>query len=55
MNNKRCITCKYYEPFFSSCNIYTQEVYLGEGDFDVQPVSIKEIKENECKYEKKFD
>lgn len=41
MKRDKCISCKYYEPFFNSCNLYQEEVYLGEGDFDVMPVSIR--------------
>lgn len=53
MNIDKCINCKYYEPFFSSCNLYQEEVYLGEGDFDVMPVSIKNVSKSECEYEPK--
>lgn len=53
MDINKCKTCKYYEPFFLSCNLYIREVYLDEGDFDVQPVGVKEIGPDECKYEKK--
>lgn len=50
MNIEKCRTCKNFEPFFHSCNLYEREVYLGEGDIDLQPVSIKRIEEDECKY-----
>ena len=53
MNIEKCRTCKHFEPFFYSCNLYEREVYMGEGDFDLQPVGINEIEEDECKYEKK--
>ena len=52
MNIEKCRTCNHFEPFFYSCNLYKREVYLGEGDFDLQHVSIKEVDEIECKYEK---
>lgn len=52
MNIEKCRTCKRFEPFFYSCNLYEREVYMGEGDFDLQPVSIKEVDEIECEYEK---
>ena len=53
MKRDKCISCKHYEPFFSSCNLYQEEVYLGEGDFDVMPVSIKDVSKSECEYEQK--
>ena len=53
MNRNKCTSCKHYEPFFSSCNLYQEEVYLGEGDFDVMPVSIKDVSKSECEYEAK--
>lgn len=53
MKRDKCISCKHYEPFFSSCNLYQEEVYLGEGDFDVMPVSIKDVSKSECEYESK--
>lgn len=52
MNIQKCKTCKRYESFFGSCNLYYKEVYLGEGDFDIQPVSIENVDESECEYEK---
>lgn len=53
MNIDKCISCKHYEPFFNSCNLYQEEVYLGEGDFDVMSVSIKDVSRLECEYEAK--
>ena len=53
MNINKCKVCKHYEPFFSSCKLYLKEVYLGEGDFDVMPVSIRSVNKSECKYESK--
>ncbi len=53
MKRDKCISCKYYEPFFNSCNLYQEEVYLGEGDFDVMSVSIKDVSKLECEYEAK--
>lgn len=50
MKRDRCISCKYYEPFFNSCKLYLEEVYLGEGDFDIQPVNIKNVSKKECNY-----
>lgn len=52
MNISKCKTCKYYESFFGSCKLYTQDVYLGEGDWDVYPVSIKSVSESECEYKR---
>lgn len=53
MNISRCKTCIFYEPFFSSCNLYDEEVYMGEGDFETRPISIRSVNKSECKYEKK--
>lgn len=52
MNIQKCKTCKHYESFFGSCNLYYKEVYLGEGDFDIRPVSVENIDESECEYRK---
>lgn len=51
MNIEKCRTCKHYNSFFGSCDLYYKEVYLGEGDFDVQPVRVKNISSEECEYE----
>ena len=51
MNKSKCRTCVYYDSFFNGCNLNIKEVYLGEGDFDVYPVNIKDISELECEYE----
>lgn len=51
MDISRCKTCKNYEDFFGSCELYVRDVYLGEGDWDIQPVRIKNIDEDECEYE----
>ena len=53
MNIKKCKTCAFYEPFFNSCYLYFDEVYLGEGDFNIVPVNIKNVSEAECEYTKK--
>lgn len=53
MNTNKCKGCEYYEPFFSGCKLYDEEVYMGEGDFDVFPVSVKEVSKAECNYKKK--
>lgn len=53
MNINKCKSCAFYEPFFNSCNLYFDEVYLGEGDFGVMPVSIKNVSKSECEYEAK--
>lgn len=53
MNIDKCISCKHYGPFFNSCNLYQEEVYLGEGDFDVMPVNIKNVSKSECEYKSK--
>lgn len=53
MNKSKCITCRHYDSFFNGCNLYYEDVYLGEGDFDVYPVNIKDISKSECEYEVK--
>lgn len=53
MERDKCITCKHYDSFFDSCTLYYEEVYVGEGDFDVMPVSIRNINKSECEYEQK--
>ena len=53
MERDKCITCKHYDSFFDSCTLYYEEVYIGEGDFDVMPVSIRNINKSECEYEQK--
>ena len=51
MERYKCITCKHYDSFFGSCTLYYEEVYMGEGDFDVMPVSIRNVNKSECEYE----
>ena len=53
MKIEKCRTCKHYDSFFGSCKLYCKEVYLGEGDFDVQPVNIRNVSKSECEYERK--
>lgn len=53
MNINKCKSCEYYELFFSSCTLYDEEVYIGDGDFEVRPISIRNIKKSECKYKKR--
>lgn len=53
MKINKCKTCEHYNIFFDSCSLYYDEIYLGEGDFEYRPVSIKRITQNECKYKKK--
>ena len=53
MNINKCKSCAFYEPFFNSCLLYFDEVYLGEGDFDIVPVNIKNVSKLECEYTKK--
>ena len=50
MNEKKCKTCAFYDLFFNSCNLYSDEVYFGEGDFNIIPVNIKKINKSECDY-----
>ena len=47
----KCKNCKHYNQFFNSCGLYYEDVYLGEGDFNVRPVSIKRISKSECEHE----
>jgi len=49
----KCKTCKNYDFFFGACNLYEKEIYLGEGEFNTQPVSIKNISKSECEYQLK--
>ena len=53
MNINRCKSCTFYDKFFNSCLLYLDEVYLGEGDFNIVPVNIKNVSESECEYTKK--
>ena len=53
MNINKCKSCVFYDPFFGSCHLYFDEVYLGEGDFNVVPVNIKNVSELEGEYTKK--
>ncbi len=53
MNIDKCMSCKHYEAFFGSCNLYNEEIYIGEGNFEIRPVSIRSVNKSECKYEKK--
>jgi hypothetical protein len=51
MDVTKCRTCKNFDTFFYSCNLYEREVYLGEGEVDFQHVSIRSISKSECEYE----
>ena len=51
MKIDKCKNRKHYNSFFNSCDLYYEEVYIGEGDFEVHPVSIKSISKSECKQE----
>lgn len=51
MNINRCKTCKFFDNFFNACKLYTEEVYLGEGDIDEYPVFINEVIDEDCFYE----
>lgn len=53
MNINKCKSCEHYNPFFNSCLLYFDEVYLGEGVYDVMPVNIKNVSKSECEYVKK--
>jgi len=53
MNIDKCKTCKNFDSFFYSCNLYSKEIYLDEGELNLVPINIKEVKKNECKYENK--
>ena len=55
MKINKCKSCKHYDSFFNSCNLYYNEVYLGEGSFEYSPVGIKNITTSECEYEVKND
>lgn len=51
MTKDKCKYCKHYDSFFDSCKLYVKDVYLGEGEWDIQPVRIKNIEESECGFE----
>ena len=51
MRIDKCKNCKNYNSFFNGCDLYYNEVYLGEGNFEIHPVSIRSISEIECEYE----
>lgn len=53
MNINKCKSCAFYDTFFNSCLLYFDEVYLGEGDFNLVPVDIKNVSKLECEYTKK--
>lgn len=53
MNIHKCINCKHYDSFFGSCDLYYEEVYMNEGDFDIRSVSIRNVNKSECQYELK--
>ena len=53
MNINKCKSCRFYDTFFNGCLLYSDEVYLGEGDFDIVPVNIKNVSKLECEYTKK--
>lgn len=36
-----------------ACSLYTEEVYLGEGDIDFYPVGVQNVTKSECEYEVK--
>ena len=48
-----CQDCVHYESFFGSCNLYYEEVYMGEGEYDIRPVRVERISKSECEYTKK--
>ncbi len=53
MDIHKCITCKHYCLLFNSCNLYYKGLYVGQEDFDIRPISIRDIEESECEYEVK--
>ena len=56
MKTKRrtcCQNCTHYDSFFGSCNLYYEEVYMGEGEYDIYPVRVERISEAECEFEVK--
>ena len=50
-----CQNCVHYDLFFGSCNLYYEEVYIGEGEYDIQPVRVERISEVECEHEAKLE
>lgn len=53
MNIDKCSTCEHFGDFFNICGLYLTRVYMGESEFEYQPVYIKDVKKSECKYKVK--
>lgn len=53
MDINKCIKCRYYDSFFGSCSLYFEEIYMGEGDYEQRPVSVRSVSKSECEYEPK--
>lgn len=53
MNRDKCINCKHYDTFFGTCDLYYEEIYLSDGEYELRPVSIRSISKSECKYKVK--
>ena len=47
MDISKCKTCKHYDSFFDTCDLYIEEIYIDDGDFDLKPISIKYIDESD--------
>ena len=52
MDLSKCKTCVNYDSFFGSCDLWIEEVYLGEGEVDVRPTKISSIDGKMCDYER---
>ena len=53
MNLNKCKTCVNYDSFFGSCDLWIEEVYLGEGEEEFRPARISSIDKKMCNYERR--
>ena len=53
MDIKTCKNCQHYDSFFGTCDLYYEEIYVGDGDFEERPMSIRNINGAECEYKQK--
>ena len=44
-----CKNCVHYDQFFGSCNLYYEEVYIGDGEYDIRTVRVQRIGKLKCK------
>ena len=53
MDLSKCKTCVNYDSFFGSCDLWIEEVYLGEGEEELRPARISSVDEKMCNYERR--